>query len=112
MCEEVRVFSEKCLENNILPFFCHNFDRFTSNILACVAGVERGRGRKDLGACESMWGARGTKERDACKDAIVLSIFYAPILSVKIVIGQNFLNVNLLLTALFRLVEINITPFE
>ena len=32
MCEEVCVFPDKCLENNILPFFCHNFDRFTSNI--------------------------------------------------------------------------------
>ena len=26
------IFSDKCLENSILPFFCHNFDRFTSNI--------------------------------------------------------------------------------
>ena len=37
----------------------------------------------------SVWGARGGKERNACKDAIVLSVFYAQILSVKIVIGQN-----------------------
>ena len=35
-------------------------------------------------------GARGRKERNACKDAIVFSIFYAQILNVKIVIGQNF----------------------
>ena len=57
--------------------------------LACVAGVERGRGRGNLGARESVWGARGGKERNACKDAIVLAVFYAQILSVKIVIGQN-----------------------
>ena len=50
--------------------------------VACVACVERGRGRGNLGA-------RGRKERNACKDAIVFSIFYAQILSVKIVIGQN-----------------------
>ena len=30
--------------------------------LACVAGVERGRGRGNLGARESVWGARGGKE--------------------------------------------------
>lgn len=57
--------------------------------VACVAGVERGRGRGNLGARESVWGARGRKERNACKDAIVLAVFYAQILSVKIVIGQN-----------------------
>ena len=57
--------------------------------VACVAGVERGRGRGNLGARESVWGARGGKERNACKDAIVLAVFYAQILSVKIVIGQN-----------------------
>ena len=39
-----------------------------------MAGVERGRGRGNLGARESVWGARGGKERNACKDAIVLSI--------------------------------------
>ena len=58
-------------------------------LLACVAGVERGRGRGNLGARESVWGARGGKERNACKDAIVLAVFYAQILSVKIVIGQT-----------------------
>ena len=58
-------------------------------LIACVAGVERGRGRGNLGARESVWGARGGKERNACKDAIVLSVFYVQILSVKIVIGQN-----------------------
>ena len=47
-----------------------------------MAGVERGRGKGNLGA-------RGGKERNTCKDAIVLSVFYAQILSVKIVIGQN-----------------------
>ena len=47
-------------------------------LLACVAGVKRGRG--NLGA----W---GRKERKACKDAIVFSVFHAQI--VKIVIGQN-----------------------
>ena len=50
--------------------------------IACVAGVKRGKGRRNLGA-------RGKKERNACKDAIVFSIFHAQILSVKIVIGQN-----------------------
>ena len=40
--------------------------------LACVADVERemGRGRGNLDA-------RGRKERNACKDAIVFSIFCA-----------------------------------
>ena len=66
---------------------------------------KRERGRGNLGA-------RGRKERNACKDAIVFSIFHAQILSVKIVIGQNFLNVNLRLNTFFRLVEINITPVE
>ena len=47
-----------------------------------MAGVERGRGGGNLGA-------RGGKERNACKDAIVLAVFYAQILSVEIVIGQN-----------------------
>ena len=32
--------------------------------LACVASVERGRGKGNLGARESMWGARGRKERN------------------------------------------------
>ena len=50
--------------------------------IAYVAGVKRGRGRGNLGA-------RGRKERNACKDAIVFSVFHAQILSVKIVIGQN-----------------------
>ena len=65
--------------------------RTVAEVLACVAGVERGRGRGNLGARvrESVWGARGGKERNACKNAIVLSVFYAQILSVKIVIGQN-----------------------
>ena len=36
----------------------------TDNEVACVArGVERGRGRGNLGARESVWGARGRKER-------------------------------------------------
>ena len=35
----------------------------TDNEAACVAVVERGRGRGNLGARESMWGARGRKER-------------------------------------------------
>ena len=33
-----------------------------SELIACVAGVERGRGRGNLGARESVWGARGGKE--------------------------------------------------
>ena len=32
--------------------------------IACVAGVERERGRGNLGARESVWGARGGKERN------------------------------------------------
>ena len=47
-------------------------------LLAYVAGVKRGRGNL---------GSRGRKERKACKDAIVFSVFHAQI--VKIVIGQN-----------------------
>ena len=58
-------------------------------LIAYVAGVERGRERGNLGVRESVWGAQGRKERNARKDAIVFSIFYAQILSVKIVIGQN-----------------------
>ena len=34
-------------------------------------------------------GARVRKERNACKEAIVFSIFQAQIVNVKIVIGQN-----------------------
>ena len=45
------------------------------HVLACVAGVERGRGRSNLGARESVSGARGGKERNACKDAIVFPFF-------------------------------------
>ena len=48
-------------------------DCFAVYLLACVAGVERGRG--NLGARESVWGARGKKERNAWKDAIV---FFKP----------------------------------
>ena len=50
--------------------------------VACVAGVKRGRGRGDLGT-------QGGKERNACKETIVFSIFHAQILSIKIVIGQS-----------------------
>ena len=53
-------------------------------LVAYVAGVKRGRGRG-----RGNLGARGRKERNACKDAIVSSVFHAQILSVKIVIGQN-----------------------
>ena len=63
------------------------------------------RGRGNLGA-------RGRKERNACKGTIVFSIFHTQILSVKIVIGQNKLNVNLRLNTFFRLVENNIMSFE
>ena len=54
-----------------------------------MAGIKRGRGRSKLG----MQGVRGRKEGNACKETIVFSIFHAQILSVKIVIGQNKLNV-------------------
>ena len=57
-------------------------------LVAYVAGVKgrRGRGR---GRGRGNLGARGRKERNACKDAIFSSVFHAQILSVKIVIGQN-----------------------
>ena len=75
-----------------------------------MAGIKRGRERSKLG----MQGVRGRKEGNACKETIVFSIFHAQILSVKIVIGQNKLNVNLRLDtcSFFRLFENNITPFE
>ena len=44
-------------------------------LIAYVAGVERGSGRGNLGVRESVWDAQGRKERNACKDAIVFSIF-------------------------------------
>ena len=50
--------------------------------ISCFAGVKRGKGRGNLGAL-------GRKERNACKDAIVFSIFHAQNLSVKIVIDKN-----------------------
>ena len=50
--------------------------------MACVAGVKRERGRGNLGA-------RGRKERNACNETIVFSIFHAQIMSVKKVINQN-----------------------
>ena len=62
--------------------WCESVNPNVVCLIACVAGVKRGRGRGNLGA-------RGRKERNACKDAIVFSIFHAQILSVKIVIGQN-----------------------
>ena len=57
-------------------------------LVAYVAGVKgrRGRGR---GRGRGNLGARGRKERNACKNANVFSVFHAQILSVKIVIGQN-----------------------
>ena len=59
---------------------------FSVPSLASVAVVKRGRGR---GRGNSAWGAQGREERNACKDAIVFSVFHAQILSVKIVIGQR-----------------------
>ena len=53
-----------------------------SSAVACVAGVKRGRGRGNLGA-------RGRKERNACKETIVFFMFHAQIMSVKKEIGQN-----------------------
>ena len=54
--------------------------RYLNFFVACAAGVKGVRGRGNLDA-------RGRKERNACKDAIVFSIFHAQLLSVKIVIG-------------------------
>ena len=48
--------------------------------------LEVGEGQGGIWARES---ARGRKERNACQETIVFSIFHAQILSVKIVIGQN-----------------------
>ena len=56
--------------------------RAKPQIIACLAGVKRGRERGNLGA-------REIEERNGCKDAVVFSIFHAQILSVKTVIGQN-----------------------
>ena len=40
-------------------FFCsHAFLFFTMLFVACVAGVDRGRGRGNLDARESVWSAR------------------------------------------------------
>ena len=48
----------------------------------------RGRRKRGRGRGRGNLGTRGRKERKACKDAIVFSVFHAQILSVKIV-GQN-----------------------
>ena len=42
-----------------------------------------------LGGIWGNLGALGRKERNACKDTIVFSIFHAQILSVKIVFDKN-----------------------
>ena len=65
-------------------------DQMIRRLICCVAGVRRGRGREGgIWAHESARGARGRKKRNACKDAIVFSVFHTQILSVKIVIAQN-----------------------
>ena len=71
----------------------------------------KGQGEGGIWECESAWGVQGRKERNARKDAIVFSIFHAQILSVKIVIGQNEVNVNLRLNTFFRSANINVMAF-
>ena len=72
--------------------------------LAYVAGVKRRRIRGDLGA-------RGRKERNACKDTIVFSIFHVQILSMKIVIGQNKLKLMSIFDLRASLCKILISSF-
>ena len=50
-------------------------DQMISRLIGCVAGVKRGRGRG-----RGNLGARGRKKRNACKDAIVFSVFHTQIL--------------------------------
>ena len=65
---------------------CPHFEKKTWTLgITCMAGIKRGRGRRNLG----VQGVRGRKERNACKETIVFSMFHAQILSMKIVIGQN-----------------------
>ena len=53
----------------VLNYVVHSW----TDTLVCVAGVKRGRGGENFGA-------RGRKEKNAFKDAIVFSIFHAQIL--------------------------------
>ena len=76
-------------------------NRLLSRFITDPADPQALKGEGGFWARKGAWGAPGRKERNACKDAIVFSIFHAQILSVKIVIGQNWLNV-----------ENNITPFN
>ena len=84
--EKLYIFNLPCMAF-VTPRYLSPISTVSARI-ACVAGVKRGRRRGNLGA-------RGRKERNACKETIVFSIFHAQILSVKIVVGQNKLNVNL-----------------
>ena len=64
----------ECFNLKILTCYLYNYVvHFWTDTLACVTGVKRGRGRENFYA-------RGRKERNACKDAIVFSIFHAQIL--------------------------------
>ena len=67
----------------VLSCFCFYLDLFLGFCICCCYCC-------CFWVRESAWGARGRKERNAWKDAIVFSIFHAQILSVKIVIGQNY----------------------
>ena len=64
----------ECFKLKILTYYLYNYVvHFWTDTLVCVAGVKRGRGGENFGA-------RGRKEKNACKDAIVFSIFHAQIL--------------------------------
>ena len=78
--EKLYIFNLPCMAF-VTPRYLSPISTVSARI-ACVAGVKRGRRRGNLGA-------RGRKERNACKETIVFSIFHAQILSVKIVVGQN-----------------------
>ena len=49
---------QKELNNNHIPLSTTHEKNLATLLLACVAGVERGRGRGNLGASEYVWGAR------------------------------------------------------
>ena len=67
--------------------------------LACVAGFQRGGRRGKTSKQEKNQHAKraGGRERDTCKDAIVFFIFYVQDMGVKILIGQIFIAVKILL---------------
>ena len=73
-----------CAPSSVICFFSFKEKRGKGE-----KGEREGEREGGIWVRESVWGTRGRKERSACKDAIVFSVLYAQILSVKIVIGQN-----------------------